>query len=679
VKKIMILFVLFLSVVSCFSTVKIGIYDGKPLCYVDEGKFTGMYIELIQKIAGDNNLELVFVYDGFAELYQMLLKGEIDMMPGVVYSSERAELFDFNKEHILSSYGTVYVSEEADFTSLLKLGGKKIAVVKNAINYTGIFGIRNIFDSLNIEVEYIEKYSYAEVLDAVEEGEAEAGVVDGFFGVLNEQDYSLKSTPIVLNPSDIRYAFAKGTSESAELIAIVDKSLKKMKQDDSSFFYRNLNKYLHNKEYVDNPYLYFIIIMCIIAFFFFLFSVHYLRRGLKKSTSEIEKKESQLNIAESKVKETYSELKKSNQILKETLEKFGNLVNISGTLGVKDLNEDDFSKIFLVNMVSIIKEADYGSISLVRDGEWEFVAAVGYDLDVLKTLHLKVDAVHVTQEVKIIDDLYDQYDQDFSKEEADILRRGIKPFKQSLIAPFFIDNEFAGNLSLDIAKDSEKEFSEETKSILNSVSGIAASFLELKKNTNTKERFQKNIVLSLVKALEYYDEYTRGHSERVAAYASILSKQLGNSKEMTNKIYWASLVHDVGKIFIPRNILNKVTVLTTEEFAEIKKHSEKGEEILKETEGMKEIADIVRHHHERYDGSGYPDGLKEDEIPLESQIIAIADSFDAMTTNRLYRRKMSYEEAVEDLRNCIDFLYKKELIDAFICPELLKLFVSLHS
>jgi putative nucleotidyltransferase with HDIG domain len=679
VKKIIILFVLFLSGVSCFSTVKIGIYDGKPLCYVDEGEFTGMYIELIQKIAGDNNLELVFVYDGFAELYQMLLKGEIDMMPGVVYSSERAELFDFNREHILSSYGTVYVSEKSKFTSLLELKGKTIAVVRNAINYKGIFGIKNIYDSLNIEVEYIEKESYAEVFKAIEEGEAGAGVVDGFFGVLNEQDYSLKSTPIVLNPSDIRYAFAKGTSESAELIAIVDKSLKKMKQDDSSFFYRNLNKYLHNKEYVDNPYLYFIIIMCIIAFFFFLFSVHYLRRGLKKSTSEIEKKESQLNIAESKVKETYSELKKSNQILKETLEKFGNLVNISGTLGVKDLNEDDFSKIFLVNMVSIIKEADYGSISLVRDGEWEFVAAVGYDLDVLKTLHLKVDAVHVTQEVKIIDDLYDQYDQDFSKEEADILRRGIKPFKQSLIAPFFIDNEFAGNLSLDIAKDSEKEFSEETKSILNSVSGIAASFLELKKNTNTKERFQKNIVLSLVKALEYYDEYTRGHSERVAAYASILSKQLGNSKEMTNKIYWASLVHDVGKIFIPRNILNKVTVLTTEEFAEIKKHSEKGEEILKETEGMKEIADIVRHHHERYDGSGYPDGLKEDEIPLESQIIAIADSFDAMTTNRLYRRKMSYEEAVEDLRNCIDFLYKKELIDAFICPELLKLFVSLHS
>ena len=159
----------------------------------------------------------------------------------------------------------------------------------------------------------------------------------------------------------------------------------------------------------------------------------------------------------------------------------------------------------------------------------------------------------------------------------------------------------------------------------------------------------------------------------------MLSSRLGYAKEMSNKIYWASLVHDVGKIFIPRNILNKVTTLTNREFQEIMKHSEKGEEILRETEGMKEIADIVRHHHERYNGSGYPDGLKGEQIPIESQIISIADSFDAMTTNRPYRNRMNYDEAVEDLRNCIDFMYKKELVDAFICPELLKLFNSYHS
>ncbi len=658
---------------------RVGVFQAKPVCYFEDETFKGIFIDIIREIGSKNKVEVEFVLDEFPKLQEMLLKGEIDVLPGIVYSAERAEIFDFNDEHILSSYGTVYVPESSEFISLLELAGKKVAVAKNAVNYIGEYGIKRIFDTLNIEIDYIEKDNYPEVLQAVHENEAEAGVVDSLFAAINAADYKIKATPIVVNPSDIRYGFTKGTESTAELIEIVDRTLAEMKDDSSSFFYQTMNKYLHNKEYVDNPYLYYIIILCIAVFFFFLYSINYLRKGLKKTSDEIAAKSTQLDLAEYKVEQTYAELKKSNEILKETLNKFENLIGISGALGVRDLDEEGFLAIFLKNTVSIIKEADYGSVSLIRNGEWKFVAAEGYDLDTLKTLRLKADNMYLKQEVQIIDHLYDQYDHDFSKADADILRKGVKPFKQSLVAPFYIDGEFSGNLSLDIAKENELEFSEETKAIISSISGIAASFLELKKNSENKERFQTNIVLSLVKALEYYDEYTRGHSERVAAYASMLSSRLGYAKEMTNKIYWASLVHDVGKIFIPRNILNKVTTLTNREFQEIMKHSEKGEEILRETEGMKEIADIVRHHHERYNGSGYPDGLKGEQIPIESQIISIADSFDAMTTNRPYRNRMNYDEAVEDLRNCIDFMYKKELVDAFICPELLKLFNSYHS
>lgn len=673
-KRLILFLLIFFVCLSAFSVVKVGVFQGKPLCYYEEGEFRGLYIDLIGEIASKNAIEVEFVPGEFSHLCELLKNGEINILPGIVYSAERSELYDFNEEHVLSSYGTVYIPEHSAFTSLLDLNGKKIAVAADSVNYTGPFGIKTVLDALNLQVEYLVKANYSEVLKAIHTEEADAGVVDSMFAALNAYNYKIKSTPIVLNPSDIRFGFTKGTPETKRLIERIDRSLKEMKEDSSSFFYQTINRYLHNMEYVDNPYLYYLLVLCAAVFFLFLFSIHYLQRGLKASTFEIERKKSELNIAEYKVEQTYSELKKSNEILKESLQKFENLVGIAGALGVRDLDEENFLKLYLRNTVAIIKEADYGSVSIIKRGEWEFVASEGYDLELLKSLHLKVDHMYLKKEVQIIDGLYNRYDQDFNKLSADILRRAVKPFKQSLIAPFYIDGEFAGNLSLDIAEESEAVFSEETKAIINAISGIAASFLEMKKNADTKERFQTNIVLSLVKALEYYDEYTRGHSERVAAYASMLSSRLGNSKEMTNKIYWASLVHDVGKIFIPRSILNKITTLTNAEFEEIKKHSEKGEEILKETEGMKEIARFVRHHHERYDGSGYPDRLKGDQIPIESQIIAIADSFDAMTSTRPYRNRMTYEEAVEDLRNCADFIYKKELVDAFISPELENLF-----
>jgi polar amino acid transport system substrate-binding protein len=234
-----------------------------------------------------------------------------------------------------------------------------------------------------------------------------------------------------------------------------------------------------------------------------------------------------------------------------------------------------------------------------------------------------------------------------------------------------------GNLSLDIAKENSQVFSEDTKSMLNSISKIASSYLELKKSAKNKQEFQTNIVLSLVKAIEYYDPYTRGHSERVATYSAMLAKKLGLSKEIINKIYWASLVHDVGKIFVTRAVLNKVSFLTPEEFNEIKKHSEKGEEILKETKGMSEISKIVRYHHERWDGSGYPDGLKGEAIPLESRIIALGDSFDAMTSDRPYRKRMSLEEAYEDIRSYKDTFYEASLVDAFLCKDLEELYHQL--
>ena len=164
-------------------------------------------------------------------------------------------------------------------------------------------------------------------------------------------------------------------------------------------------------------------------------------------------------------------------------------------------------------------------------------------------------------------------------------------------------------------------------------------YLELKKTY-----FQT--VEALVYAVELKDPYTRGHSRRVADYSIRIGEELGFSKEELEDLELAALLHDIGKIGVKGAILNKPTKLSTKEFEEVKKHPVLGEQLVSKVERLRRIAKIIRHHHERYGGGGYPDGLKGEEIPLESRIIAIADAYDAMTSDRPYRKALSKEEAL---------------------------------
>ncbi|HPX96712.1 MAG TPA: HD domain-containing protein, partial [Thermotogota bacterium] len=134
-------------------------------------------------------------------------------------------------------------------------------------------------------------------------------------------------------------------------------------------------------------------------------------------------------------------------------------------------------------------------------------------------------------------------------------------------------------------RENEATFTDGMKKVMTAFSKIASAFLAFKRQSVSQGKFQKNIILSLVRALEYYDRYTRGHSERVARIASLLAEAAGLDRESIRKIYWASLVHDVGKIYVPQLILNKAGKLTEEEFEEIRKHPGKSYEIIKETEG----------------------------------------------------------------------------------------------
>jgi putative nucleotidyltransferase with HDIG domain len=179
------------------------------------------------------------------------------------------------------------------------------------------------------------------------------------------------------------------------------------------------------------------------------------------------------------------------------------------------------------------------------------------------------------------------------------------------------------------------------------------------------ERANLSFASALVATLDARDRYTAGHSAAVAVYARDIAKQMGLSEETQQLAHVCGLVHDIGKIGLPAGLLEKPGALTLEERREMQRHSEIGERILANVDTYAEIAEVVRHHHERIDGQGYPDGLRENEIPLLSRIIAVADAYNAMTSDRPYRDAMPSRVARLRLAQATDGQFSTEVVAAF--------------
>ncbi|WP_040206160.1 HD-GYP domain-containing protein [Neobacillus jeddahensis] len=176
----------------------------------------------------------------------------------------------------------------------------------------------------------------------------------------------------------------------------------------------------------------------------------------------------------------------------------------------------------------------------------------------------------------------------------------------------------------------------------------------------------EGIVKGVIATLELKDPYTRGHSERVAKYALLLVQEIGRfSKEEQKSFYHACLLHDIGKVHIPDSILMKPGKLTTEEFEIIKSHPVVGEEAVKDVQEIKEGISVIRSHHERWDGKGYPDQLKGENIPLLARVTAIADAFDAMTSSRSYRAALSVDEAYRRILDGAGSQFDPSLVEEF--------------
>lgn len=258
----------------------------------------------------------------------------------------------------------------------------------------------------------------------------------------------------------------------------------------------------------------------------------------------------------------------------------------------------------------------------------------------------------------------------FSKKMAMVISAEVTtnplPFslKTSLCVPLVTDNR---NIGLLVARDkrSGEEFRSPEIKLIDALSGEIASAIKKAQLYERNNRLFISTVEALASAIDAKDPYTYGHSRRVAQITSDICREIGMSSEEINSTRLAALLHDIGKIGTPEHILQKPGRLQLDEIEKIKEHPLQGAQMLSTIDELRDVVDWIKHHHERYDGKGYPDSKAAGDIPLQSRIISIADSYDAMTSDRPYRKGMDPSKVLDIMNDLTGSQYDPELFRAF--------------
>ncbi len=209
-------------------------------------------------------------------------------------------------------------------------------------------------------------------------------------------------------------------------------------------------------------------------------------------------------------------------------------------------------------------------------------------------------------------------------------------------------------------------FTERDLKVITAISNQAGIAIRRAQLAKQAESLFRDAVRTVIKLIEVKDEYTYGHSERVTAVSLLIGDLCAVGRTARRNLEVAGLLHDVGKVGVDAGILQKAQPLTDQEYALLQEHPAKGSAVLEEIQSAREIADAVRHHHERWDGGGYPDGLAGEEIGPLAQILALADAFDSMASDRPYKKALSRREVVDEIRTCSGTQFGPEIAERFV-------------
>ncbi len=329
----------------------------------------------------------------------------------------------------------------------------------------------------------------------------------------------------------------------------------------------------------------------------------------------------------------------------------------------------------ICNLLVRIKDFKFAWIGFLREGTYSIipVAKAGFERGYLSSIKIRWDNSEYGKEptgmaIKmrktfVVNNIED--DPQYAPWKKEALKR---EYKSSIALPLVHENKVIGALTI---YSGEKDiFDEEKVQFLEGIAldiyiGIKTLRLqhELEKSFRQLEKIIHGIIYALAKVTEARDPYTAGHQRKVAQLACAIAREMGLSKGKLQAIYTAGFIHDIGKIHIPTEILSKPGKLTPIELSLLKLHSRYGYDILKDIKFPWPIAEIVLQHHERMDGSGYPQGLKDDDIILEARILAVADVIEAMSSHRPYRPALGINKALEEIEKNKGILYDPQVVD----------------
>ena len=370
---------------------------------------------------------------------------------------------------------------------------------------------------------------------------------------------------------------------------------------------------------------------------------------------------------------SYEEMASMNEELEASysenealIEKIERLLETPQTFYSTHDSQEMLCQLFKV-MLPMLNRTDFGMVSVIRDHQLHFIESSGIDLDTINSMKIPASK-HLDME-KIVFKSYGEgefYEKLAPKKQTDDMRKMTLSISQGLIIPIASKTQFYGHIAFYNLKDSPNKLTYEDYRIAEFYSHYLKAFLMIRELSELEQEIQKETIFSIIRLLEQHDPYTKGHSENVAKLASEFAVFLELSEKTVQDIYWAGLIHDMGKILIPHTILNKPAKLTEAEFEEIKKHPAYAYDVFKDSQNLKEIAYYVKYHHEKYNGKGYPERLQGDQIPYESRILCIADSWDAMRANRVYKNSLTIEDALNELIKNKAIQFDPILVDQWV-------------
>ncbi|MFW5892685.1 MAG: HD domain-containing phosphohydrolase [Bacillota bacterium] len=331
----------------------------------------------------------------------------------------------------------------------------------------------------------------------------------------------------------------------------------------------------------------------------------------------------------------------------------------------QDEMETEASRVFRL-IARIIEDVDYGSCAVVEGDKVRFIDALGFDVDTLNHYDVSAD-----DWVKNLDKptrfVTNDHAFTLNSASADDLPKMIdnelvERIKESVFMSVRLSDTMTCELSFDIDQDSDATFTEDTMTYFEGLNILLNTFFEASLSTLDPSKQTNSMVVALLKAIDLFDPNTRTHSEHVALIARTIASRMGLGENTTNSLFWAGIVHDIGKIGLDTALLNKKGTLTIKEYESLKMHPRRGYELLIQSSTLENIAEYVLHHHERYDGTGYPDQLKGEENLKESAILAVSEAIAAMHEAHPYSRSKPLKAIKDELRKEASHQFDPEIV-----------------